>query len=150
MKNHVFKFSQWRHLHESEEEALTGQVSKEGRNNPEWIALVAKLKGLSFAPKILTFDSYDYPPVPSQSLNWGTAKDKTGKYALSIASTDSHLPKEQMGLFNSNDRGMQKAAHSWWKAKGYSTNGNDIDIKFRDASRLAADLEEFFSKFPPQ
>jgi hypothetical protein len=149
MNNHVFKFSQWARLHESDE-ALTGQASKEGRNNPEWIALVAKLKGLSFAPKVLTFDSYDYPPIPSQSLNWGTAKDKSGKYALAISSTDSNLPKEEMGLFNSNDRGMQKAAHNWWRAKGYSTDGNNISIKFREASRLAADLEEFFTKFPPQ
>lgn len=149
MKNHVFGFNQWKRLYESDEEMLGGQFSKEGRNNPEWIALVAKLKGLSYAPKVLTFNSYD--GIPSQSLNWGTTKDPNkGKYGMGMVSADSSDPKEQMDLFNSKDRKNQADMHAWWKRKGYSTDGTYIGIKFRDAAKLAADLEEFFELFPPQ
>ena len=148
MTNHVFGFNQWQRLHESDEEMLGGQSSKEGRNNPEWIALVAKLKRLSYAPKVLTFNSYD--GIPSQSLNWGTTKGPNGNYGMGMATTDSSLPNEQMDLFNSEDRKNQADMHAWWKRKGYSTDGTNIGIKFRDAAKLAADLEEFFKTFPPQ
>ena len=123
---------------------------KEGRNNPSWINLVSKLKTLTYSPKVLTFNSYDTPPIPSQSLNWGTAKGPNGKYALAIASTDSKMPKERMNLFNSDDRKNQMEMHNWWKKRGYSTNGDEISISFKDADKLRNDIESFFKLYPPQ
>ena len=84
---------------------------KQGRSNPQWIMLVDKLKNLSYSPKVLTFNSYDTPPVPSQSLNWGTAKSSRGKYGFAIASTDSKMPQERITLFNSDDRKNQTDMH---------------------------------------
>jgi hypothetical protein len=123
---------------------------KEGRNNLSWINLVSKLKTLTYSPKVLTFNSYDTPPIPSQSLNWGTAKGPNGKYALAIASTDSKMPKERMNLFNSDDRKNQMEMHNWWKKRGYSTNGDEISISFKDADKLRNDIESFFKLYPPQ
>jgi hypothetical protein len=123
---------------------------EEGRNNPNWVNLVSKLKTLSYSPKILTFNSYDTPPIPSQSLNWGTTKSPNGKYGLAIGSTDSKLPKEKMSLVNSENRENQMQMHNWWKKRGYSTNGYDVSINFKDADKLRNDLELFFKVFPPQ
>lgn len=122
-------------------------LAAEGRNNPVWIALVAKLKGLSYPPKVLTFTSYD--GIPSQSLNWGMAKGPNGNYGLAMGSTDSETPKEMMSLFNQDDLAAQATMHKWWKSKGYETNGDDVSIKFKEADRLFRDLEEFFTKYPP-
>jgi hypothetical protein len=124
--------------------------AKEGRNNPLWINLVSKLRGLSYSPKVLTFNTYDTPPISSQSLNWGTAKGPNGKYALAIASTDSERPKERMDLFNSDDREKQMEMHNWWKKRGYVTNGDDISINFKEADKLRNDIEQFFKLYPPQ
>jgi hypothetical protein len=123
---------------------------EEGRNNPNWVNLVSKLKTLSYSPKILTFNSYDTPPIPSQSLNWCTTKSPNGKYGLAIGSTDSKLPKEKMSLVNSENRENQMQMHNWWKKRGYSTNGYDVSINFKDADKLRNDLELFFKVFPPQ
>jgi hypothetical protein len=121
----------------------------EGRNNPDWVNLVNKLRNLSFSPKILTFNSYDTPSIPSQSLNWGTAKSSGGKYAFAIASTDSKMPKERMILFNSEDRNNQMEMHNWWKNKGYVTDGSDVSINFKDVGKLKNDIESFFKVYPP-
>jgi hypothetical protein len=123
---------------------------KEGRNNPNWINLVSKLKNLTYSPRVLTFNSYDVPPIQSQSLNWGTAKGPNGKYGLSIPSTDSKMPKERIILFNSDDRENQIQMHNWWKKRGYTTNGDDISINFKDADKLRNDIESFFKMYPPQ
>lgn len=125
-------------------------ITKEGRNNPLWVNLVSKLKSLSYPPKVITFESYyDEPSVPSQSLNWGTAKDKNGNYGFSIATTDSTQPIERMELFNSKDRKKQMEMHNWWKKNGYSTNGTNVQIKFSDADKLKSDIESFFKIYPP-
>lgn len=131
-------------------EELSAQETAEGRNNPLWVNLVSKLKSLSYQPKILTFDSYDTPPIPSQSLNWGTAKGSNGKYAFGITSTDSKLPKERMVLFNRSDRTNQAEMHNWWKKRGYTTDGNEVSINFKDADKLRADIEAFFKAYPPE
>ena len=123
---------------------------KEGRDNPLWVNLVSKLSTLSFKPKILTFNSYGTPPIPSQSLNGGTAKEPNGKYLFVIASTDSKTPKEQIRLFNSNDGKNQMEMHNWWKKMGYTTNGGEISISFKDADKLKNDIETFFKLYPPQ
>jgi hypothetical protein len=121
----------------------------EGRNNPSWINLVSTLKTLPYPPRVLTFNSYDNPPIPSQSLNWGTAKGGNGVYAFSIPSTDSKMPKERMFLFNSEDRNKQMEMHKWWKQKGYQTDGNEVSIKFNDVDRLKSDILSFFKSYPP-
>jgi len=121
---------------------------KEGRNNPLWINLVSKLKTLSFQPKILTFNDID--GIPSQSLNWGTAKSSRGKYALAIGSTDSKSPREQMDLINSDDRESQMEMINWWKKRGYKDYYGSILISFKDADKLRNDLESFFKIYPPE
>ena len=131
------------------EKAIQMSKAPEGRNNPDWKNLVLKLKNLSYPPRILTFNSYDTPPIPSQSLNWGTAKGTNGKYALAIMSTDHTMPKERMDLFNSDDRKNQMEMHNWWKKRGYVTDGDEISINFKDADKLRNDIEEFFTKYPP-
>jgi hypothetical protein len=131
-------------------EELSAEETQEGRNNPLWINLVSKLKSLPYSPKILTFDSYDTPPIPSQSLNWGTAKSSNGKYAFGLSSTDSKMPKERMFLFNSEDRNNEKEMHNWWKKRGYATDGKDVSINFKDADKLRMDIEAFFKVYPPQ
>jgi hypothetical protein len=123
---------------------------KQGRSNPQWIMLVDKLKNLSYPPKVLTFNSYDTPPIPSQSLNWGTAKGPNGAYAFAIASTDSKLPQEIISLFNSDDRNNQKEMHKWWERRGYKTNGSDISINFNESDKLKTDIESFFKIYPPE
>ena len=129
---------------------INEQKNKEGRNNPLWVNLVSKLKELSYPPKVLTFDSYDTPPIPSQSLNWGTAKSTNGKYGFAISSTDSKMPQERMSLFNSDDRKNQMEMHNWWKKRGYVTDGNIISINFKDADTLKNDIKAFFKLYPPQ
>lgn len=121
----------------------------EGRNNPSWIKLVSALKGLPYPPRVLTFNSYDDPSIPSQSLNWGTAKGANGAYAFTIPSTDSKMPKERMFLFNTEDRNKQMEMHKWWKQKGYQTDGNEISIRFDDVDRLKSDILSFFKSYPP-
>ena len=123
--------------------------SKEGRNNPVWINFASKLKNV-YNPKILTFNSYDTPPLPSQSLNWGTAKSRNGKYAAAILSTDKRLPNEKMELFNSDDRKNQSDMHGWWKQRGYKSDGDAIFINFNDADKFAGDLSAFFKVYPPE
>jgi hypothetical protein len=123
---------------------------KQGRSNPQWIMLVDKLKNLSYPPKVLTFNSYDTPPVPSQSLNWGTAKSSRGKYGFAIASTDSKMPQERITLFNSDDRKNQTEMHKWWERRGYKTNGFDITINFKDSDKLRNDIESFFKIYHPE
>ena len=122
----------------------------EGRNNPSWIKLVSTLKGLPYPPRVLSFpDSYDDPSIPSQSLNWGTAKGPNGVYALVIPSTDSKMPKERIFLYDSEDENKQMEMHKWWKQKGYQTDGNEISIRFDDADRLKSDILSFFKSYPP-
>jgi len=123
--------------------------SKEGRNNPVWVNFVSKLKNV-YNPKILTFNSYDTPPLPSQSLNWGTAKSRNGKYAAAILSTDKRLPNEKMELFNSEDRKNQSDMHGWWKQRGYKSDGDAIFINFKAADKFAGDLSAFFKVYPPE
>lgn len=124
--------------------------SKEGRNNPVWINLVSKLKTLSYPPKILTFDSYDTPPIPSQSLNWGTAKGPNGKYGFAIPSTDSKMPTQRMSLFNSKDKNNQNEMYNWWAKKGYTVKYDNVLVDFNNADKLRNDIEEFFKLYPPQ
>jgi len=123
--------------------------SPEGRNNPLWKKLVSTLQYLKYPPKVLTFDSYGRPSIPSQSLNWGTTAGDRGLYGLSIASTDSTSPKEQIQLFNTNNKENQMNMHKWWQSKGYKTNGREIEIKFSDAEKLKENIELFFAKYPP-
>lgn len=146
-KNNMFSLNESRIV----KRVISEQTSvKEGRNNPLWINLVSKLKTLPFQPKILTFNSYDTPPVQMQSLNWGTTKSPNGKYAFSMASSDSKLPKERMSLFNSDDRKNQMEMHNWWKKRGYVTDGTDISISYKDSNKLRNDIESFFGLYPPQ
>ena len=150
-------YSKIRHIQEANlklEKGLLNEQNevkvKEGRNNPNWIMLVNTLKNLSYPPKVLTFNSYDTPPIPSQSLNWGKAKSSNGKYGFGIESTDSKMPQEIMSLFNSDDRKNQMEMHKWWSQKGYKTNGNDITINFKDADKLKTDIESFFKVYRPE
>lgn len=121
----------------------------EGRNNPEWINLVSKLTQLSYSPKIITFNSYDTPPIPSQSMNWGTAKGPNGNYGMAIASTDSKMPKERMNLFNTEDKANEDNMYQWWRDRGYGVDYDMVSIKFKDADKLKNDIEEFFKVYPP-
>ena len=131
------------------EKAIQMSKAPEGRNNPDWKNLVLKLKNLSYPPRILTFDSYGTPPIPSQSMNWGTTKGPKGNYGFAIASTDHTAPKETMELFNTNDKKNEIEMHNWWKNKGYIINRDEISINFKDADKLRNDIEEFFTKYPP-
>jgi hypothetical protein len=121
----------------------------EGRNNPLWKKLVSTLQSLKYQPKVLTFDSYSRPPILSQSLNWGTTAGDRGLYGFVISSTDSKSPKEQIQLFNTNNKGNQMDMHKWWQSKGYKTNGREIEIKFSDAEKLKENIALFFAKYPP-
>lgn len=122
----------------------------EGRNKTQWITLVGTLKDLKYKPYILPFTSYDN--IPSESLNWGRASKLSGgrgNYGLVISSTDSKSPKEQIQLFDTENKGNQMGMHRWWQSKGYETNGREIKIKFSDAGKLKQDIELFFTKYPP-
>jgi len=133
--------------------ASTNPATKlEGRNNPNWKNLVSKLSTLSYTPKVLTFNSYGTPSIPSQSLNWGTAKSPNGKYALSISSSDPTMPEERMSLFNDKNRQIEQQMYDWWSKKGYGANLRlkEISINFKDADKLKNDIESFFKIYPPQ
>jgi len=123
--------------------------SKEGRNNPVWINLVSKLKTLRYSPRILTFNSNDTPPIPTQSMNWGTTKGPNGNYGFAIASTDHTRPEDKMTLFNSEDKNNQNEMRNWWKNKGYVINYGDVLVDFNNADKLRNDIEEFFKLYPP-
>ncbi len=127
---------------------LSEDTEKIGRNNPDWITLVSKLKTLSYPPRILTFTDFD--DIPSQSLNWGTAKSARGKYGFVISSTSPDLPKEGMYLFNSEDRENQTDMINWWKNKGYQIDESDISINFKDADKLKNDIVSFFKIYNPE
>ncbi len=124
-------------------------TEKLGRNNPDWINLVSKLKTLSYSPRILTF--MDFDGIPSQSLNWGTTKSARGKYGFALASTSPNLPKERMDLFNTEDKENQIEMINWWKSRGYQIdNRSEISINFKDANNLRNDIESFFKIYPPE
>ena len=138
-------------MHSGKTNLISEQVKcngREGRRNPEWIMLVNTLKNLSYPPKILTFNSGDN--IPSQSLNWGATKSSNGKYGLSIASTDSGMPKEEMFLMNPDDKKNQMEMHKWWSQKGYKTDGQNVMINFKDANKLRTDIESFFKVYRPE
>jgi hypothetical protein len=122
--------------------------SKEGRNNPVWINLVSKLKNLSYSPKILTYNSYDTPPIPTQSMNWGTTKGPNGNYGFAIASTDHTRPKEEIQLF-CDDKLLEKKLIQWWADLGYKIDRGSISVDFKDADNLKYIIESFFKKYPP-
>ena len=127
---------------------LSEDTGKIGRNNPDWITLVSKLKSLTYSPRILTFTDYD--DIPSQSLNWGTAKSARGKYGFAIPSTSPDLPKERMHLFNTEDRENQTDMINWWTNKGYKMVGSDISINFKDSDKLKNDINSFFKIYRPE
>lgn len=131
--------------------ARTAKVKKspEGANNPEWINLVSKLKTLTYQPKILSFTSYG-ADHPSQSLNWGLAKSRNGKYTLVILTTDKKLPNPHMSLYNQKDRNEEKQMLNWWNNKGYKTDYNYVYFDFAQANKLKFDLESFFKAYPPE
>jgi hypothetical protein len=130
-------------------EAEMPDTEKLGRNNPDWINLVSKLKTLSYSPRILTF--MDFDGIPSQSLNWGTTKSARGKYGFALASTSPNLPKERMDLFNTEDKENQIEMINWWKSRGYQIdNRSEISINFKDANNLRNDIESFFKIYPPE
>ena len=129
-------------------EAEMPNTEKIGRNNPDWINLVAKLKTLSYSPRILTFTDFD--GIPSQSLNWGTTKSARGKYGFGIASTTPELPKERMDLFNTEDKKNQIEMINWWKSRGYQIDRSEISINFKDADKLRNDIESFFKIYQPE
>ncbi len=146
----VLDFGKWRKLHEAEETEMMSPGKPQGAEKPEWKSLVSTLKTLSYPPKVLTWTGYG-EKHQMQSLNWGRAKTgKEGIYSLAIAATDSEIPKEEMELFNTDNRNQQKQMHAWWVKKGYKSNGNTVFIKFADAAGLKTHLEEFFKIFPPQ
>ena len=141
-------------------EQTSSGTSKIGRNNPMWINFVSSLKGLPYPPKVLTFNSYDNPPIPSQSLNWGTAKGPNGRYAMAITSPDTGDMADII-LSANNDDLKHEAMHRWWRKKGYGKeleelHGEDLlrDIQFaidlKNADKLRNDIAEFFKLFPPQ
>ena len=146
-------YSKIRHIQEANQilerrlliEQVTGKI---GRNNPDWITLVSKLKTLSYSPRVLTFTDYD--DIPSQSLNWGTAKSARGKYGFAISSTSPDLPKERMHLFNTEDRENQTDMINWWTNKGYKMDGSDISINFKDSDKLKNDINLFFKIYRPE
>ena len=127
---------------------LSEDTGKIGRNNPDWITLVSKLKSLTYSPRILTFTDFD--DIPSQSLNWGTAKSARGKYGFAISSTSPDLPKERMHLFNTEDRENQTDMINWWTNKGYKMDGSDISINFKDSDKLKNDINSFFKIYRPE
>jgi hypothetical protein len=130
-------------------EAEMPDTEKLGRNNPDWINLVSKLKTLSYSPRILTF--MDFDGIPSQSLNWGTTKSARGKYGFALASTSPNLPKERMDLFNTEDKENQIEMINWWKSRGYQIdNRSEISINFKDANKLRNDIDSFFKIYPPE
>lgn len=130
-------------------EAEMPDTEKLGRNNPDWINLVSKLKTLSYSPRILTF--MDFDGIPSQSLNWGTTKSARGKYGFALASTSPNLPKERMDLFNTEDKENQIEMINWWKSRGYQIdNRSEISINFKDANNLRNDIDSFFKIYPPE
>jgi len=130
-------------------EAEMPDTEKLGRNNPDWINLVSKLKTLSYSPRILTF--MDFDGIPSQSLNWGTTKSARGKYGFALASTSPNLPKERMDLFNTEDKENQIEMINWWKSRGYQIdNRSEISINFKDANKLRNDIESFFKIYQPE
>jgi len=123
---------------------------EEGRNNPLWVKLVSKLNTLSFPPKKLNFNSYDTPPIPSQSLNWGKVAGRNSDYGFFIPSTDSKEPEERMYLYNREDKKKHMQMHNWWKKRGYVTDGGKISISFKNADTLKNDIKSFFELYPPQ
>ena len=131
--------------------ARTEKVKKspEGANNPEWINLVSKLKTLTYPPKILSFTSYG-ADHPSQSLNWGLASSRNGKYTLVILTTDKELPDAHMSLYNQKDRNVEKLMLKWWNKRGYKTEYDYIYFDFAQANKLKSDLDSFFKIYPPQ
>jgi hypothetical protein len=130
-------------------EAEMPDTDKLGRNNPDWINLVSKLKTLSYSPRILTF--MDFDGIPSQSLNWGSTKSARGKYGLALSSTSPNLPKERMKLFNTDDKENQIEMINWWKSRGYQIdNRSEISINFKDANKLRNDIESFFKMYQPK
>lgn len=129
-------------------EAEMPDTEKLGRNNPDWINLVSKLKTLSYSPRILTF--MDFDGIPSQSLNWGTTKSARGKYGFALASTSPNLPKERMDLFNTEDKENQIEMINWWKSRGYQIDRFEISINFKDANNLRNDIKSFFKIYPPE
>jgi hypothetical protein len=130
-------------------EAEMPDTDKLGRNNPDWINLVSKLKTLSYSPRILTFMNFD--GIPSQSLNWGSTKSARGKYGFALSSTSPNLPKERMELFNTDDKENQIEMINWWKSRGYQIdNRSEISINFKDANKLRNDIESFFKMYQPE
>ena len=122
----------------------------EGSNNQQWKNLVDELKKLKYKPYILPFT---YNNIPSASLNWGRASKLSGgrgNYGLVISSTDSKSPKEQIQLFDTENKEKQIVMHRWWQSKGYETNGREIKIKFLEVTKLKDDIQLFFDKYPPQ
>jgi hypothetical protein len=130
-------------------EAEMPDTDKLGRNNPDWINLVSKLKTLSYSPRILTF--MDFDGIPSQSLNWASTKSARGKYGFTLSSTSPNLPKERMYLFNTDDKENQIEMINWWKSRGYQIdNRSEISINFKDANKLRNDIESFFKMYQPK
>jgi hypothetical protein len=121
---------------------VISEQNKTDRNNPRWIKLFSVLKGIG-DPKILTFKDFD--GNPSQSLNWGTAKQRGANYALSI--DDS---KEELYLFSDN-KNLEPKLHQWWAEKGYEIDkyGKSVKINFDNINKIASDLQSFLKTFPP-
>jgi hypothetical protein len=123
-----------------------GDATPKDRNNPRWKNLFNTLKNVN-NPKILTFNSYE--GVPSQSLNWGSAKTKGAPYALGILSFGPDLPNEDMMVFANDEVGRytDDVLLNWWRDRGYTARGTNVNINYDDADKLASDLKAFFAEF---
>jgi hypothetical protein len=119
------------------------EESKTDRNNPRWIKLFNVLKGIG-NPKVLTFKDFD--GKLSQSLNWGTTKQRNANYALAIDDAS-----EEFKLFSDNNQ-LEKALYQWWANKGYQVGDRDgsVKINFDDVNKIAVDLQNFIKSFPPE
>ncbi len=139
-------YSKIRHIQEAnqrlEKRILNEQTVSKDRNNPRWVKLFNVLKNIG-APKVLTFKDFD--GNLSQSLNWGSAKQKGANFALAINNSN-----EELALFSDNKE-LDPKLRQWWADKGYELGrfGKSVKINFDNVNKLASDLQTFLKTFPP-
>lgn len=140
----------------NEQESSTDK-SNEGSNNPAWINLSKKLKGIG-NPKVIRWKDDD--GIPIETLNWGTAKSSNGNFAFAIVSPEfGQNMGPEIHLFDSDDKDRNVKITDWWLNRGYKPKYDHRDLgmtptffnfDLQDADKLVSDVKSFFEEYPPE
>jgi len=136
---------------------LKESLSSGGKNSPRWNRFKNVMASMVPTPELVGPE----PSDPSyQTLGWGSFLDPSKRYGVSISTTTSDLPNEEI-VFGIEDRDLAEEIGRWWEKRGYKmkvgnvpSSGDNPDdvpsvpISFDKPEEIKRNLISFFKDIP--